>query len=482
MNQKSLARNALFFVCYKILGAIFPLITVSYASQVLLANGVGKVSSAQNIVQYFVLIAALGIPNYGIREAAMVREDSKQRSVLFSELFSINFVSTTVCLIAYYLMISQLTIYRNEFVLYFVAGFNIFLNYFNVDWFYQGFEEYSYITKRSFVIKIISLILLFVFVRQPKDYINYALIYVFGFAGNSIINFINLKKYGIKFSLKEMNVLKHIKPVLVMLFTTVAIELYTLVDTTMITFMCDSENVAYYANSIKIVRLVITLVTAIGGVLLPRLSYYKAQGLVEECENIVNRVFGLMFFLLMPCGVGLFVLSESIVYVFFGYSFEGAIVTLRIASFLVYALGFSNLFGTQVLLTFGEEKKLFHATVCGAVSNIILNSLLIRIYQQNGAAVASIVSELLVTILTYYYARKHLRISIKISLVLKIIFSSILMGFCVIGANHIHFNRILGLVLCTCCGALAYLILNIIMKNEILYELEAFIKKKLFRR
>lgn len=482
MSQKSLAKNSLFFMCYKLLGVVFPLITVSYISQVLLANGVGKVSSAQNIVQYFVLIAALGIPNYGIREAAMVRENTKQRSILFSELFSINFISTTVCLIAYYLMVSKLTIYRNEITLYLVAGINIFLNYFNVDWFYQGLEEYSYITKRSFIIKIVSLVLLFTFVRQPRDYIDYALIYVFGFAGNSIINFINLRKYNIRFSLKEANVLKHIKPVMVMLCTTVAIELYTLVDTTMITFMCDSENVAYYTNSIKIVRLVITLVTSIGGVLLPRLSYNKAQGMIEECENIVNKVFAIMFFLLVPSGVGLFILSETIVYVFFGYSFEGAIVTLKIASFLVYALGFSNLFGTQVLLTFGEEKKLFYATVCGAISNIILNSVLIRFYQQNGAAVASIVSELLVTGITFYYARNHLRISMNIPFIFKVLLSSALMGTCVFLVSELNFNKLLSLVICTGLGILVYIVLNIILKNEVLYEVGAFVKKKLPRR
>ena len=255
-------------------------------------------------------------------------------------------------------------------------------------------------------------------------------------------------------------------------------ELYTMVDTTMITFMCPSENVAYYTNSTKIVRLVIMLVTAIGAVLLPRLSYYSSQGKVKECEDIVNKVFRIIFFLLVPCGIGIFMLADVIVLVLFGDSFLPAIMTLKVTSFLIYALGFSNLFGTQVLLTFGDEKKLLIATIVGAVTNVSLNAVLISSLQQNGAAIASIFSESLVTIITFIFAKRHLHIGLSFNFVGKTIISSV----CMIGVLFIICNvlpqKALLLVVGIVLGAFIYLGTSIILRNDVALEAIIMLKKK----
>lgn len=478
MKETSLAENSFFFVCYKLLTAIFPVITVAYASHVLLASGIGKVSSAQNIVQYFVLIAALGIPNYGIREIAKCRSHSNQVSKVFSELFTINFISTVICTVSYYLLIMLSGFYRNEIELYLIVGITILLNIFNVDWFYQGQEEYLYITKRSFVIKLASLVLLFMLVRTTKDYVNYAIVNIIGVAGNNIVNCVNLRKYNIHYLFRNLNLKIHLKPVLILLCTTIAVELYTLVDTTMLTFMCSSKNVAYYTNSTRIVRMVITLVTAMGGVLLPRLSLYTSQGRFKDIEFIVNKMFRILFFLLIPCGIGLFFISDAVIILFFGESFREAITTLKIASLLIYALGFTNLFGTQILLTFGQEKKLFIATIFGAISNIFLNSMLIPVWEQNGAAIASVVSELIVTLITYYYTRKYVMFNNNRSTVIKTLLSSLFMGI-LLFILHIHINsNILYLITALLVGVVVYFGTNLIMKNEVVEDMKKmFISK-----
>ncbi|MDD5791445.1 MAG: flippase, partial [Erysipelotrichaceae bacterium] len=477
MKQKSLAKNSVFFVFYRLLNVIFPLITVTYVSKVILATGVGKVASAQNIVQYFVIIAALGIPNYGTRECAKVKEDKAKLSKLFSELFTINSISTLLCTIAYYVAINVLEFGTTERVLYNIVGITIILNFFNVDWFYQGNEQYSYIAIRSFVIKVLSMLTLFVFVRKPADYVIYALIYLLGIAGNNLINFFNLRRFGIKLVVKDLDIVKHLKPVSIFLCTTIAIELYTMVDTTMLTFLCSEEIVGYYANSMKIVKIVIMLVAAIGGVLLPRLSYYQSKGMIKECENIVNKIFAIIFFLFIPCAMGLFLTADSLVPILFGNSFMGAITTLKIASFLIYALGFSNLFGTQVLLTFDDEKKLLLATVLGAVTNISLNALLIPSLQQNGAALASIASETIVTLATFFFARKHLNIRLNLKFVLKTIVACVVMMAVVIALNTILGNGGVFLVVAVLLGALAYFCVSLILKNEVIKELVTIVKK-----
>lgn len=480
LKEISLARNSFFFVCYKLLTSIFPLITVAYASHVILAVGIGKVSSAQNIVQYFVLIAALGIPNYGIREIAKSRENSSQINKIFSELFTINFISTVICTISYYLIILSSGFYYDEINLYLIVGITILLNIFNVDWFYQGLEEYSYITKRSFSIKLISLLLLFILVRTTKDYINYAIVYIIGVAGNNIVNCINLKKYNLHYSFRNCNLKMHLKPILILLCTTIAVELYTLVDTTMLTFMCSSENVAYYANSTKIVRLIITLVTAIGGVLLPRLSFYTSQKRFKETEIVVNKIFRILFFLLIPCGVGLFFVSDAVIILFFGESFREAIITLKIASLLIYALGFSNFFGTQILLTFGQEKKLLVATIFGASSNIVLNSMLIPFWQQNGAAVASVISELIVTLLTYYYAREYVKMNYNCIFIVKTLFSCFCMGVLLFILRIFIKSNILYLLIAFLSGILVYFGINFIVKNDVIEDLRKMIMSKAY--
>lgn len=479
MKEKSLAKNSLSFILYKLMSALFPLVTVSYVSQVILASGVGKVSSAQNIVQYFVLIASLGIPNYGIREIAKVKNNNIKVSKLFSELFMINTVSTIVCIILYYLMIQTMDTFESEQLLYYVMGLTIVLNIFNVDWFYQGIEEYTYITKRSFIIKFVSILLLFVLVRDRNDYIFYAIVYILGIAGNNLVNFINLKKNKISISLSNCNIQKHFKSIFVLLCTTIAIELYTMVDTTMLTFICNNENVAYYNNSIKIVRLVIMLVTAIGAVLLPRLSYYNSIGKRKECEDIVNKVFQIIFFLLVPCGIGIYMLADAIVLILFGSTFYSAIITLKIASILIYALGFSNLFGTQILLTFGEEKKLFIATLIGAVTNILLNSVLILRFEQNGAVVASIISEFIVTCITFYFARKYLKIFLSIKFVFKTLFSSVVMIGIICIIRYYITSYMWVLILGILGGAMSYLGMSMVVKNEVVVELKNLIIKKL---
>lgn len=479
--SKSLAKNSAYLVIYKFLTVFFPLITVSYASHIIFADGMGKVASAQNIVQYFVLIAGLGIPIYGIRETSICRNSVSSLSKVFSELILINTISTTICIISYYILITCINVCREEYLLYYLIGITVFLNYFNVDWFYQGFEEFAYIAKRSFFVKCISLALLIIFVRNRDDYVIYSVINMIGVAGNNILNCYNLKKYNIHISLRGISIRRHLKPIFLLLSTTVAIELYTMVDTTMLTFLCDSDQVAYYTNSVKIVRLIVIFVTSIGGVLLPRLSYYKSKGQIEDCCRVVNRVMSIIFILIVPCCVGVYMLSDSIVLVLFGDSFANGITTMKLASWLILALGFSNLFGTQVLLTFKDEKKLLYCTVIGAISNLSLNIILIPQYAQLGAVSASIVSEIIVTILSFYYARKHLSIRLSTKPVLSVLCSCIMMIISIAIVNMLtsNFTKLLaGIII----GGLVYIICLFASRNEYLDDIIVIIRKNFLKK
>lgn len=470
-NEKSLAKNSLYNVIYKALNVLFPLATATYVSRVLMAKGVGEVSYAQNVVTYFTIIAALGLPNYGTREIAKVRNDIASRNKVFTELFVINFVSTTVCAAAYYMMIASVAAFKANRYLYIVVGLTIIFNYINFDWLYQGIEEYGYIAKRSFVVKLLMLVLLFAFVRSAEDTITYAIIYCLGIGGNNLFNLINLRRYGISFETRDLAIRRHLRPVFILLASSIAIELYTLVDTTMIGYMCPTENVGYYTNAMKLIRLLISMITAIGGVLLPRLSYYRSHNEIEECSRIVTKVFEVLVYLFIPCEVGILLTADLIMPVLFGESFIPGVVTLRIASLLICTLGFSNLFGTQVLLTFGAEKKLLLSTICGAVVNICLNSCLIPLYAQNGAAVASVISETVVTCMTAIFSNRYIRIRLDKRFFASTIVSTASMAAGVIAVRTFVTQLYAALLSAVLLGGLIYVLISILSKNTVLFEM-----------
>ena len=464
------------------LNMLFPLITATYIARVLLASGVGEVSYAQNIVSYFTTIAALGIPNYGTREIAKLRGNRQMTNKLFSELFSINFVSTLICTIAYYILVLEVSEFKNNLQLYCVVGLAIVFNFINVDWFYQGIEEYSYIAKRSFIIKIISLVCILAFVKKESDTIIYALIYCLGIGGNNLFNIINLRKYKIRYWVHDLEIKKHLKKIFILLASVIAVELYTMVDTTMIGVFCQNENVGYYTNAMKLVKILISVITAIGGVLLPRLSYYKACGQINKCSQIVSQVFSVMLFIFVPCEIGLFLVADQIMPLLFGASFIPAISTLRIACLLICTLGFSNLFGTQVLLTFGAEKKLLYCTIGGAVVNIILNLKLIPVLQQNGAAIASVASETLVTALAIYFSLKYIKIIVNGKFIFSLLCSSVCLAIAVIGIQFITRGDAFKLVMSIILGIIVYMGVSIITRNPVLFDLIQIIKKKIGKK
>ncbi len=479
MKEKSLAKNAVFNTIYRLINMLFPLVTSMYVSHILMATGVGRVSTAQNIVQYFVLLAPLGLTTYGTREIAKVRDNREQTERLFTELFAINFCSTLIWAVVYYGMIITMEHFAAERILYLVAGLPIVFNFINIEWFYQGNEDYVYIALRNVVVKILSLIAVVSFVRTVDDYVIYALIYALGIAGNYVFNITNAVKKGIRLRFSGIKIPQHLKPVLILLCSNIAIELYTLLDTTMLGLWCTEEVVGYYTNSVKLVKIVVSLIAAIGGVLLPRLSYYKEQNMMEQCDSLISKVTKIMLFFAIPCGIGVMILAEPIVLVMFGETFIPAIGTTKIATILIYVLGFSNLFGTQVLLTFNQEKKLLLCTCIGAASNILMNSMLIPMFQHNGAVVASVISESIVTLMTILISRKYIKVSVSAKYWIQIITSGLGMGLIVYVLSTLINSNLLCLIAGFFAGLISYFIIGYVEKNSVILDGIVALKRKL---
>lgn len=466
--KNTLVKNSVFNILYNLLNAIFPLISVIYASHVLLDTGVGKVDSAQNIAQYFVILAPLGITNYGIREIARTRNDKEQKNKIFSELFLLNAISTLCFAGIYYILIFSIHGFEREQGLYVITGLMVLCNFMNVDWYYKGMEEFQYIATRNFAVKCIALGLLIGGVKREGDYEIYALISIMATMGNYFINVLNLRRYGAVLKFRNITLTKHMRAMLIFSVTTFAIELYALLDVTMISLFCQPENVAYYNNAMKLVRSMIVIIAASGGALLPRLSLYYERGEYEKCSVTANKVFEVMYVMLIPCGIGLFLVSEDLVRFLFGNSFIPSIVTMKIASLLIYTLGFSNLFGTQILITFEGEFKTLLSTIVGAVINICMNLTLIPKYQQNGAAAASVISEAAVTLMTFAFARQYIIFSPNKKIVCTSTIAAVFMSIIIIIINQYMDSGMDRLFLDISVGGFVYIGANLVLSNPLI--------------
>lgn len=477
-REKLLIFNSIFNVCYQLLNVVFPLVTSAYVSRILLPEGMGKVALAQNWAQYFVIFAALGIPNYGIREVARSKVNQRCLEKTFSELWILNSISTTVSILLYILTIFFSGKLYNNFPLYLVVALNIVFNYLNIDWFYQGLEEYRYITVRSFAVKCISLICIFMLVHNANDYSWYAFISALAIGGNNILNWIHLPALKVSLVVKGIHPVKHLKSVLVLFSTVASIQLYTLLITTLLGALSTETAVGYYSNSMKIVRMLITVIAAIGGVLLPRLSIYQMQGEKNKSCLVVNRVFEILLFLFLPVLAGLLIVARPLILVLFGVSYLPAIPTMRISAFLILALGFSNLFGTQVLVTYKKEMKLLMCTLLGAFVCVISCFILIPQYHENGAAVASVISEFAVTVSTFVCARSILPIAPRCEVLLKCIAGTLIMSILAWVSMYFVHNVFLQLLIPTTVGMLAYLGFGLLSKNSILLDIVSLFHRR----
>lgn len=464
--MKSLAKNSIYNILYKCSNFIFPLIVSAYVSRILLAEGVGKVSSAQNIVTYFAILAALGLPTYGTKVIASCSDNRDKRSKAFSELFIINAISTIICSIAYYIMVIQIPYFQQRQSLFIVCGLSIIFNIINVDWFYQGCEEYGYIMIRNLLIKVISLVAIFIFVRSVDDYIKYAAVLTFSKVANNIFNIVHLKKYA-SFTFQDLRIIQHIKPVFVFLAASIAIEIYTLADTTMLTFIHGDKIVGYYTTARKGIDVIRTMIIAVCAVFLPRLSYYYSNKEYISFKNLMDRGIKILMYITIPATAGVILTAKYFVPFMFGEAFSDAIVTTEILSISIITVAFSNFFGYQVLVTIGKEKEMLISTIIGAIINIALNFALIFAFKHNGVAIASAITELCVTLYQIKAVNKEICIKIEKKFILSALIGTACMVVSVMVCQTIfkrYFVCLLGSVI---IGVLVYGIITLVMRNEI---------------
>ena len=481
-KEKSLLQNYIFNLIKTLNGILFPIITFAYSSRVLGVDGVGQVNFAKSVIAYFTMLAMLGMNYYGTREAAKLRNDRESLSQFCLEMLSINGFTTIIAYILLtvsLLLIPLLQDYRN---LLLICSSAIALQGMGMEWLYQAMEEYRYIAIRSFLFQVISLIAMVFLVKNESDVAPYAVLTVMASSGSYILNFINARKFVHFHQRTRLGILKHIKPLLWLFAMAVSIELYTVLDTTMLGFLKGDTAVGLYTAATKVERMVNTVITSLGVVLIPRLSFYMGENERKKTDDLICKGYNYTFLLSIPAATGLFMLSDEIILLFCGGQFASAGLTMRIMTPVVILIPFSMMTNQQTFVPMGKEKLILLSTSVGAITNLILNRILIPHYAENGAAVATVIAEMAVAAVCFINVCRFFDMKRLVRSVWQYCLAVVVIPLAVSVIKTINTSCLFHLVLAIPVSVILYLLTLLLLRNKYAKEAALIVKELLLGR
>ena len=409
MKKKSLTVNAFLNSIRSVLGIIFPLITFPYVSRVLSVDGIGKYNFSYSVMYYFLIIAGLGISTYAVREGAKYRDNKKRMQQFANEMLTINAWST---LIAYLLLFTCLLVFvklHNYLACILIYSLQIGFTFIGVEWLFTIYEDFLYITIRSILFQLISLILLFVFVRNSDDYLKYAAITVFSSVGSNYLNFIRARKLLQIRLIWKLDWRTHIIPILILFASNIANFIYVNSDITILGLMKSNYIVGIYTISSKIYTIVKTVIAAGLSVTVPRLALLYGKGRIREYQLTLSKLVNSLLLLTLPVMTGLIMLSKEVILIISGPHFSRSIISLRILSLTYLFSVMAWILNDCVLIPFKQEKRVLISTSLSALFNIIFNIILIPYLDENAAAISTLLAEICMFVLNYYFSKEMVK-------------------------------------------------------------------------
>ena len=407
---RSVKYNFAMNIILKMSSFVFPLISLPYITRTLGAEGNGKVAFASSVITYFSMFAQLGIPTYGIRACAKCRDNKDELTKTVQELLVINFAAVGISYTM--LIIGMITIpkLRQEPALMLINSLTIFLNMIGMEWLYQAIEQYRYITIRNIAFKIISIIAMFLLVHSPDDYIIYGTLTVVSAGGSNVLNLWNCRKVLTHKSYRgKYNFRQHLKPTFVFFALSVAVSIYTSMDSVMLGFISSEREVAYYALATKVKMVLATTVSALGPVLLPRMTYCLNHNQYNKFEEYIKKSLHFVLILAIPIVIFFVIMAPETVDVLGGIDYKEAIPCMQTVTLAVIPLGIGNVACQQILTPLGKERLTMISTIYGACLNFVVNAILIPKNGAVGAAIATVLAESIVMIIQVHYSWKEMK-------------------------------------------------------------------------
>ena len=395
-KQISIKKNFVMNTLLTMSGIIFPLITFPYVSRILLPAGTGKVNFATSLINYFAMFAQLGIPTYGIRATAQVRDNRLELTRVVHELTVINLVMTAFSYLALAVALVTVPRLQSDRILYLVVSSTMIFNAIGMEWMYKGLEQYTYITVRSVIFKFIALIAMFLLIHQQSDYVLYGAISVFASSASSVLNFINARKYISMHPVGGYRFRRHWKAVGVFFAMSVATTVYTNLDQLMLGLMTTSEDVGYYGAAVKIKTVLVSAVTSLGAVLLPRSSYYVEKKNMGAFREVTYKALNFVMLVSVPLTLFFVLFAEPGIYLLSGPAYGDAVLPMQVIMPTLLLIGLSSITGIQILVPLGRENIVLYSEIAGAFTDLILNLLLIPELKSTGAALGTLAAEFVV--------------------------------------------------------------------------------------
>ena len=408
-NKVSIKKNFIMNVLLTMSGFIFPLITFPYVSRILLPEGTGKVQFATSVIAYFSLFAQLGIPTYGIRACAKVRDNREELTRTAHELLVINLVMNVIVYIALAIALVTVPRLQKDRLLLVIVSLTIVLTSVGMEWLYKALEQYTYIAVRSVVFKLIAVVTMFLLIHTKSDYVIYGGISIFAASASNLLTLINAHKYIGFRPVGNYDFKRHLKPIGIFFAMACATTIYTNLDNVMLGFMTTDVDVGYYGAAVKIKGILVSVVTSLGAVLLPRASYYVEHGETEEFRRITKKALNFVMLLAVPLSVFFILFAKEGILLLSGLEFEGSIVPMQVIMPTLLLIGITNILGIQILVPTGRERIVLHSVIAGAVIDVIINALLIPYMQSTGAAIGTVVAEAVVLLVQYRTLRSEMK-------------------------------------------------------------------------
>lgn len=452
---------------------LFPLITFPYVCRVIEADGIGQINFFQSIISYISLFTCLGIPMYAIREIARDRSDVVQMNRTAMEILLLHSMLTLVGYAIVAILCLTVPQIQVNIPLFLILSLTIFFTAIGCEWFYQGIEDFKYITIRGLIIKTVSVVLLFIFVKSKTDLLYYGCYTVFGVLGGNIFNFFRLRKYihreNIIFS--ELHIKRHIKPVLKVFSFSVVTSIYLQLNTVLLGFLKNALAVGYFAAATKVMQMLLTMSACLGSVMMPRASHLIAENKEDEFNRLIQKSYDFTLAIALPMTIGLIFCAPSLITALCGVKFEHSILPSQIIAPIILMVAISNVFGIQVLFPKG---KINIVTLCcgiGAVADLILNLCLIPFFSYIGTSIAYLGAEVATTVSMYFIGRKYIPIIYFKKSHLTYALGCIVMALALYGISLLQLPTLTILLLQGCSGVLAYFIILCICKDEMLVQI-----------
>lgn len=469
MKKKSVAKNYIYNLIYQLLTIFLPLVTTPYVSRVLGAEGIGIYGYTVSIVTYFILFGTLGVSMYGQREIAYIEDNPKKISKTFWEIIILRTITLSISILLFYLIYGI----NGEYALYYrLLIIQLAANLFDISWLFQGLEEFDKTVFRNLIVKTLCLILIFTLVKTESDLWKYFLIYVGAeFIGN-ISLWLYLPKYLVKVDIKKLNFKKHFKPILALFIPQIAIQIYTVLDKTMIgTITHDMEEVGYFDQAQKVVRAAQIIVTSLQLVINSRIANAYAKNDKKEIKESLKKSFNYVWLIATPMMFGLMAIAYKFVPWYYGKGFDEVTPILIATSPILLIIGLSGVTGTQYLVQIDKTKEFTISVIAGALANVFLNFILIHYFKGVGAAISSVFAETVVLLVQLKYFKEQFKLRDILKLGIKCVIASIIMYFVLVYLTNILSVSIINTLTEIIIGMIIYAIVLLLLKYQFLKDL-----------